>query len=113
MNSKPFHGTNVFMSRKLVPPELFDALQDALKQNGAEVFLCCDPSRSGPTDYHDDHRSSPVKDNPLSNISRDVNAHIYDGFSETQTDSQVVGYEEDLSGRQMIIDRILAWSSLT
>uniref|UniRef100_A0A7N1A2N6 BRCT domain-containing protein n=1 Tax=Kalanchoe fedtschenkoi TaxID=63787 RepID=A0A7N1A2N6_KALFE len=52
MNSKPFHGTNVFMSRKLVPPELFDALQDALKQNGAEVFLCCDPSRSGPTDYH-------------------------------------------------------------
>ncbi|KAK4785058.1 hypothetical protein SAY86_001747 [Trapa natans] len=30
----------------------------------------------------------------------------YDRFSETQTESQVVGYEEDLSGRQMIIDRV-------
>ncbi|CAM8935820.1 unnamed protein product [Rhodiola kirilowii] len=52
MNSKPFSGTNVFMSRKLVPPELFDTLLDALKQNGAEVFLCCDPSRSEPSDFH-------------------------------------------------------------
>ncbi|KAL5982742.1 hypothetical protein ACLOJK_016818 [Asimina triloba] len=34
------------------------------------------------------------------------NQGAYDGFSETQTDSQVVGYEEDLSGRQMIIDRV-------
>ncbi|XP_051124524.1 uncharacterized protein LOC127246914 isoform X2 [Andrographis paniculata] len=37
---------------------------------------------------------------------------IYDGFSETQTDSQVVGYEEDLSGRQMIIDRVRTRSSM-
>ncbi|KAK9096174.1 hypothetical protein Sjap_021671 [Stephania japonica] len=37
----------------------------------------------------------------------------YDGFSETQTDSQVVGYEEDLSGIQMIIDKARARSSLT
>ncbi|KAK4382944.1 hypothetical protein Sango_2823600 [Sesamum angolense] len=37
---------------------------------------------------------------------------FYDGFSETQTDSQVVGYEEDLSGRQMIIDRVRTRSSM-
>ncbi|XP_059454204.1 uncharacterized protein LOC132184545 isoform X2 [Corylus avellana] len=52
MKAKAFKGANVFMSRKLVPPEVFDKLHDALKQNGAEVFLCCDPSRSGPDDYH-------------------------------------------------------------
>ncbi|CAM8939523.1 unnamed protein product [Rhodiola kirilowii] len=57
--------------------------------------------------------SVPAKDDPLGNISGEVNANIYDGFSETQTESQIVGYEEDLSGRQMIIDRILARSSLT
>ncbi|KAL3829275.1 hypothetical protein ACJIZ3_018077 [Penstemon smallii] len=40
-------------------------------------------------------------------ISIDAAARgFYDGFSETQTDSQVVGYEEYLSGRQMIIDRV-------
>lgn len=52
MKAKAFKGANVFMSRKLVPPEVFDKLHDALKQNGAQVFLCCDPSRSGPDDYH-------------------------------------------------------------
>ncbi|KAK7385140.1 hypothetical protein VNO78_30851 [Psophocarpus tetragonolobus] len=39
-------------------------------------------------------------------------AGIYDGFSETQTDSQVVSYEEDLLGRQMLIDRVRTRSSL-
>lgn len=52
MMTKTFKGTNVFMSRNLVPPELFDRLHDALKLNGAEIFLCCDPSRNGPNDYH-------------------------------------------------------------
>lgn len=47
-----FKGSNVFMSRNLVPPEVFDTLLDALKLNGAEIFLCCDPSRSGPWDFH-------------------------------------------------------------
>ncbi|KAG2316276.1 hypothetical protein Bca52824_019398 [Brassica carinata] len=37
----------------------------------------------------------------------------YGNFSETQTESQVVGYEEDLSGRQMLIDRVRTRSSLT
>ncbi|XP_022896632.1 DNA topoisomerase 2-binding protein 1 isoform X2 [Olea europaea var. sylvestris] len=50
--AKVFKGANVFMSRNLVPPELFDALHDALKLNGAQVFLCCDPSRNAPNDYH-------------------------------------------------------------
>ncbi|XP_057442668.1 uncharacterized protein LOC130734326 isoform X2 [Lotus japonicus] len=49
---KPFHGANVFMSRNLVPPEVFDALHDAVKNNGAEIHLCCDPSRNGASDYH-------------------------------------------------------------
>ncbi|KAK8948021.1 hypothetical protein KSP40_PGU007126 [Platanthera guangdongensis] len=34
----------------------------------------------------------------------------YDAFSETQTESQVVGYEEDLSGRQKIIERVRSQS---
>ncbi|XP_039170840.1 DNA topoisomerase 2-binding protein 1-like isoform X3 [Eucalyptus grandis] len=53
MKTKPFQGASVFMSRNLVPPELFDTLHDALKLNGADVFLCCDPSRNGPSDFHE------------------------------------------------------------
>ncbi|XP_024162832.1 DNA topoisomerase 2-binding protein 1 isoform X1 [Rosa chinensis] len=52
LQTPPFKGANVFMSRKLVPPEIFDALHDALKLNGANVVLCSDPSRTGPDDYH-------------------------------------------------------------
>ncbi|KAL5768631.1 hypothetical protein ACOSQ2_015414 [Xanthoceras sorbifolium] len=52
MKSKPFKGAKVFMSRNLVAPEIYDTLLDALKLNGAEVFLCCDPSRTGPDDFH-------------------------------------------------------------
>ncbi|KAK7275609.1 hypothetical protein RIF29_16728 [Crotalaria pallida] len=50
--TKAFNGANVFMSRNLVPPEVFDALHDALKDHGAQIHLCCDPSRNGPSDYH-------------------------------------------------------------
>ncbi|CAN1234553.1 NAD kinase 2, chloroplastic [Linum perenne] len=52
MKTNTFKGYNVFMSRKLVPPEIYDALLDALKLNGADVFPCCDPSRNSPNDYH-------------------------------------------------------------
>ncbi|KAJ1397084.1 BRCT domain [Sesbania bispinosa] len=52
LKTKVFQGANVFMSRNLVPPEVFDALQDAVKDNGAQIHLCCDPSRNGPNDYH-------------------------------------------------------------
>ncbi|KAG6433591.1 hypothetical protein SASPL_105206 [Salvia splendens] len=52
MAAKVFSGANVCLSRNLVPPELFDALHDALKFNGAQVILSCDPSRNGPADYH-------------------------------------------------------------
>ncbi|KAL2317840.1 hypothetical protein Fmac_031716 [Flemingia macrophylla] len=52
LKTKPFQGANVFMSRNLVPPEVFDALHDAVKDNGAQVHLCCDPSRNGPNDFH-------------------------------------------------------------
>ena len=47
-----FAGAAVFMSRKLVAPEVFDAVHDALRLNGAEVFPCADPDRTGPLDYH-------------------------------------------------------------
>ncbi|GMP79528.1 hypothetical protein CsSME_00035031 [Camellia sinensis var. sinensis] len=50
--SKTFEGANVFMSRNLVPPEIFDSLHDSLKHNGAKLFLCSDPSRNGPDDFH-------------------------------------------------------------
>ncbi|KAL6572396.1 hypothetical protein OROMI_013354 [Orobanche minor] len=52
MATKVFKGANVFMSRNLVPPELFDALHDTLNLNGAQFFPCCDPLRNGPNDYH-------------------------------------------------------------
>ncbi|CAL5348451.1 unnamed protein product [Camellia sinensis] len=52
MMSKTFGGANVFMSRNLVPPEIFDSLHDSLKHNGAKLFLCSDPSRNGPDDFH-------------------------------------------------------------
>ncbi|XP_076924900.1 uncharacterized protein LOC143587514 [Bidens hawaiensis] len=52
MRKTTFKGANVFMSRNLVAPEIFDSLHDVLKDNGAEIFLCCDPSRNGPNDYH-------------------------------------------------------------
>lgn len=44
MKPKPFKEAKVYMSRNLVAPEIFDALLDALKLNGAEVELCCDRS---------------------------------------------------------------------
>ncbi|KAI3807521.1 hypothetical protein L1987_23451 [Smallanthus sonchifolius] len=52
MRKTTFKGANVFMSRNLVPPEIYDSLHDVLKDNGADIFLCCDPSRNGPNDYH-------------------------------------------------------------
>ena len=52
LKTKAFQGAHVFMSRNLVPPEVFDALHDAVKDNGAQLHLCCDPSRNGPNDYH-------------------------------------------------------------
>ncbi|KAJ7965505.1 DNA topoisomerase 2-binding protein 1 [Quillaja saponaria] len=47
------------------------------------------------------------------NVSGDGNGDVFYGFSETQTDSQVVGYEEDLSGRQMLIEKIRTRNSMT
>jgi hypothetical protein len=56
-----FAGATVFMSRKLVAPEVFDAVHDALRLNGAEVFPCSDPDRTGPLDYHVISSSSHVR----------------------------------------------------
>nr|CAB3491152.1 unnamed protein product [Digitaria exilis] len=47
-----FAGASVFLSRNLVAPEVFDAVHDALRLNGAEVLLCADTSRTGPLDFH-------------------------------------------------------------
>lgn len=57
--------------------------------------------------------SSLGKKEDLQTGSRDQSTGVHDGFSETQTESQLVGYEEDLSGRQMIIDRVRTRSSVT
>jgi hypothetical protein len=51
----------VFLSRNLVAPEVFDAVHDALRLNGAEVLLCADPSRTGPLDFHVISSSSHVR----------------------------------------------------
>ncbi|KAI3669544.1 hypothetical protein L6452_40783 [Arctium lappa] len=53
---------------------------------------------------HWTRRSNEKDDN--TNPGGEENTNIYGGFSETQAESQVVGYEEDLSGRQMIIDSV-------
>ncbi|XP_044980587.1 DNA topoisomerase 2-binding protein 1 isoform X1 [Hordeum vulgare subsp. vulgare] len=47
-----FAGASVFLSRNLVAPEVFDAVHDALRLNGADVLLCADPAHTGPLDYH-------------------------------------------------------------
>jgi hypothetical protein len=51
----------VFLSRNLVAPEVFDAVHDALRLNGANVLLCADPSRTGPLDFHVISSSSHVR----------------------------------------------------
>ncbi|GJR65010.1 reverse transcriptase domain-containing protein [Tanacetum coccineum] len=51
LHSDPRHVKGNSHSRKdpqgilLVLPEVFDSLRDVLKDNGAEIILCCDPSR--------------------------------------------------------------------
>ncbi|KAF5208153.1 Dna topoisomerase 2-binding protein [Thalictrum thalictroides] len=58
--------------------------------------------------------SRTEKQGHLGNPSgQEIKQGIYDGFSETQTESQVVVYEEDLSGRQRIIERVQTHSSLS
>lgn len=54
LKPKPFKGASVIviMTRYMVAPEIFDALLDAVKLNGAEVFLCCDLSLTGPNHFH-------------------------------------------------------------
>ncbi|KAJ7299162.1 hypothetical protein O6H91_Y168400 [Diphasiastrum complanatum] len=47
-----FRGTRVFISRNLLPPDLILTLHDALRDNGAEVCFCCNPSCNSSTDYH-------------------------------------------------------------
>ncbi|ONK57609.1 uncharacterized protein A4U43_C09F2240 [Asparagus officinalis] len=42
----------VLYSLLCATPEVYDAVHDALKLNGANVFLCCDPSRNNPDDFH-------------------------------------------------------------
>ncbi|GFY96550.1 transcription coactivator [Actinidia rufa] len=100
-------------------PDVAAAIEDLLEQT-SKLFSVCS---IGDKDHADPHSSFGLsehwinsrtdKKDDICNPSGDVNAGMYDGFSETQTESQVVGYEEDLSGRQMIIDRVRTRSSLT
>ena len=66
-----FAGASVFLSRNLVAPEVFDAVHDALRLNGAEVLLCADPSRTGPLDFHVISSSSHVRTRPFPYLESD------------------------------------------
>ncbi|KAL2461171.1 transcription coactivator [Abeliophyllum distichum] len=112
-------------------PDVAAAIEDLLEQTSkiqdhkSPEASGCDkntfPSDSmrhgqGPADAHSDlepkHWINRF-DEKYDNSGGDAAAkEVYDGFSETQTESQVVGYEEDLSGRQMIIDRVRTRSSM-
>ncbi|XP_022773298.1 uncharacterized protein LOC111315665 [Durio zibethinus] len=79
----------------------------------------CMGLRQDPTDSHSviglSRRclSRTVREDEICSFSGDVkDGGLYDGFSETQTESQIVGYEEDLFGRQMLIDRARTLSSM-
>ncbi|KAE9446523.1 hypothetical protein C3L33_21598, partial [Rhododendron williamsianum] len=113
-------------------PDVASAIEDLLEET-SKIHNRKSPERTVPNknlysdcsilgqDHADSHSAFGLskhwinrtdRKDDTSNPSRDVNAGMYDGFSETQTESQVVGYEEDLSGRQMIIDRVRTRSSL-
>ncbi|XP_021598332.1 DNA topoisomerase 2-binding protein 1 isoform X2 [Manihot esculenta] len=112
-------------------PDVAAAIEDLLEQT-SKIHDQKSPGRNGcdknlyssDTVLGEDHGSHHVlglpkhwlnrtgKRDELPNPSSDVNRGMYDGFSETQTESQVVGYEEDLSGRQMLIDRVRTRSSM-
>ncbi|XP_059664856.1 uncharacterized protein LOC132311132 [Cornus florida] len=98
-------------------PYLASAIEDLLEQTSKIHDLkspegtACDPQSAFGLSKHWINRADKKDD--IRNHSEDLNPGIYDGFSEIQTESQVVGYEEDLSGRQMIIDRVWTRSSMT
>ncbi|KAK6121566.1 hypothetical protein DH2020_044686 [Rehmannia glutinosa] len=115
-----------------VVPDVAAAIEDLLEQTSKiqdrkspetsgchENFLFSNPTMLGQSHVDPQSIPGPSKhwmnriekrdDNPSADAAATV---LYDGFSETQTDSQVVGYEEDLTGRQMIIDRVRTRSSM-
>ena len=55
-------GEILFMN--LMLPEICNSLHDALKDNEANIFFCCDPYWNGPNDYHiissPDHEESDM-----------------------------------------------------
>lgn len=134
--SRKYHAeNNVTESNRevySVVPDVAAAIEDLMEQTSKiqhlkfqetsgchENFLSSNPAMLGQR-----HAASPSEPGPSKqwmsrldekddNPSDDAGPRgLYDGFSETQTDSQVVGYEEDLSGRQMIIDRVRTRSSM-
>ncbi|KAL6560544.1 hypothetical protein OROGR_004103 [Orobanche gracilis] len=88
------HHENFLFSNSAMPGQMHAADQESIK---------------GPS-KHWLNRIEKRDDNPYAEAAP---TNTYDGFSETQTDSQVVSYEEDLTGRQMIIDRVRTLSSRT
>ncbi|KAL3348377.1 hypothetical protein AABB24_021838 [Solanum stoloniferum] len=113
-------------------PDVAAAIEDLLEQTSKihdqkspsrsecdkELFTSgCNNLAQGHGDHHatlglSNHWTNRFeKEDETHSHSGDATANVYDHFSETQTDSQVVGYAEDLSGRQMIIDRVRTRSS--
>ncbi|KAL6548814.1 hypothetical protein OROHE_008659 [Orobanche hederae] len=99
-----------------VVPDVAAAIEDLLEQTSKIQ----DRKSQGTSGHHENSIPGPSK-HWLNRIEKrddypsaeGAPTNPYDGFSETQTDSQVVGYEEDLTGRQMIIDRVRTLGSRT
>ncbi|XP_024530554.1 DNA topoisomerase 2-binding protein 1 isoform X1 [Selaginella moellendorffii] len=47
-----FAGAKLYLSRNLLPPDVIDSLHDILRQRGAQVNICCDPSAHSSLDFH-------------------------------------------------------------
>uniref|UniRef100_A0A0D9XPZ4 BRCT domain-containing protein n=1 Tax=Leersia perrieri TaxID=77586 RepID=A0A0D9XPZ4_9ORYZ len=78
-------------------PDVADAIEDLLVQSSKKIHSTPD-SKVQSVNSATTSAATPAA------------ATTYYPFSETQTESQVVGYEEDLTGRQKIIDRVRSQS---
>ncbi|KAL0927052.1 hypothetical protein M5K25_001206 [Dendrobium thyrsiflorum] len=124
---KEIHGEN-----RKTGPDVAEAIEDLLAQsdkiqdlkspgtsgNGSNIFApdppIIDQNHGNPNTASGISNNWIVREQKQGSSSHPTNqarkSGAYDAFTETQTESQVVGYEEDLSGRQKIIERVRSQS---